>query len=67
MTSLARSASQPMTKRSGRMKSSIAAPSRKNSGFDTTSKAASGRAPQMVSATLRPVPTGTVDLVTTTV
>ena len=67
MTSRARPLSVPMTTRSGRMKSSIAAPSRRNSGFEQTSKSASGRAPRMIRSTSRPVPTGTVDLVTITV
>ncbi len=49
------------------MKSSIAAPSRRNSGFETTSNSAAGAAEVRTSATLRLVPTGTVDLVTTTV
>ena len=66
MTSLARSVSAPMTTRSGRMKSWIAEPSRRNSGFETTSKASSGRVLRRISATCRPVPTGTVDFVTTT-
>ena len=34
----------PMTMRSGRLKSEIAAPSRRNSGFEATAKSASGRA-----------------------
>ena len=49
------------------MKSSIAAPSRRNSGFDATSNCPSGRASRMIRAISRPVPTGTVDFVTTTV
>ncbi len=48
------------------MKSSIAAPSRRNSGFEATSNSAAGFAARIVSATLRLVPTGTVDLVTIT-
>ncbi len=56
----------PTTTRSGRMKSSIAAPSRRNSGFEATSNSRSGFAARTVSATLRLVPTGTVDLVTMT-
>ena len=36
ITVLVRSSSAPMTIRSGRLKSAIAAPSRRNSGFDTT-------------------------------
>ncbi len=56
--------------RSGRMKSSTAAPSFRNSGFDTTQKPifsprlASSSA--MASRTRSAVPTGTVDLSTTT-
>jgi hypothetical protein len=57
----------PITIRSGRLKSAIAAPSRRNSGFETTAKAASGRVSRMIRSTSSPVPTGTVDLVTTTV
>ena len=56
-----------MTTRSGSMKSPIAEPSRRNSGLEAMSKSASGRALRIASATLRPVPTGTVDLVTMTV
>ena len=67
MTSRAISVSAPTTTRSGRMKSERAAPSRKNSGFDTISKLASGFAFSMIPATSRPVPTGTVDFVTITV
>jgi hypothetical protein len=67
MTSRARSESVPMTTRSGRMKSPIAEPSRRNSGFEATSKSASGRASRTIRATSRLVPTGTVDLVTITV
>ena len=67
MTALARLSSMPMTMRSGRLKSSIAAPSRRNSGLETTAKSASGRVSRMIRSTSSPVPTGTVDLVTTTV
>ena len=49
------------------MKSSIAAPSRRNSGLEATSNSAVGRDSRMMRATSRPVPTGTVDLVTITV
>ena len=56
-----------MTMRSGRLKSSMAAPSRRNSGLDTTAKSASGRVSRMIRSTSSPVPTGTVDFVTTTV
>ena len=56
--------------RSGFMKSSIAAPSFRNSGFETTSnsiaRAALAQASAAISArTLSAVPTGTVDLSTT--
>ena len=56
--------------RSGRMQSATAAPSLRNSGFETTSKpralprAASTSA--ILARTRSAVPTGTVDLVTTT-
>jgi hypothetical protein len=56
--------------RSGRMKSSTAAPSLRNSGLETTEKSmfafrfASSSA--MAARTLSAVPTGTVDLVATT-
>ena len=53
--------------RSGSLKSRIAAPSRRNSGFATTATSASGRASRMMRSTSSPVPTGTVDLFTTTV
>ena len=62
--------SVPTMMRSGFMKSSIAAPSFRNSGLETTSnsmptpRAASASA--MRARTLSAVPTGTVDLVTTT-
>lgn len=48
------------------MKSSTAAPSRRNSGFDTTSKSVPGTRPRSVitSRTLSAVPTGTVLLFT---
>ena len=62
----ARSPSTPMTIRSGRMKSAIAAPSRRNSGFEATSKSASGLISATIRLTCRAVPTGTVDLSTTT-
>ena len=53
--------------RSGRLKSSMAAPSRRNSGFDATEISISGLESRMMRSTSSPVPTGTVDLVTTTV
>ncbi len=62
--SWARGSSVPITTRSGRMKSSMAAPSRRNSGFETTAKSASGRSSLTMRAISSPVPTGTVDLVT---
>ena len=68
--SVARGLAVPTTTRSGFMKSSTAAPSFKNSGFDTVSN--STAAPRSASAaltasrTLSAVPTGTVDLVITT-
>ena len=59
-----------MTMRSGRMQSATAAPSLRNSGLETTSKRRSEPRPFKTSAifarTLSAVPTGTVDLVTTT-
>src|SRR3954452_14005102 len=54
--------SQPITTRSGFRKSCTADPSRRNSGFDTT--LTSGR-PNTRSTTFA-LPTGTVDLLTTT-
>ena len=59
-----------MMMRSGRMQSATAAPSFRNSGFETTSKPS--RLPRRSSTsasaarTRSAVPTGTVDLVTTT-
>ena len=64
---LARSSSVPMTMRSGCLKSWMAAPSRRNSGFETTATSLSGRNSRMMRSTSSPVPTGTVDLVMTTV
>ena len=59
-----------MTMRSGRMQSATAAPSLRNSGFETTSKRRSEPRAASTSVsfarTLSAVPTGTVDLVTTT-
>ena len=66
MIRAARSESAPITTRFGLRKSSIAAPSFRNSGFETTSKGwwvVSASA----AATCLAVPTGTVDLSTTTV
>src|ERR1019366_7130991 len=63
----ARASSLPTTTRSGCLKSWMAAPSRRNSGFDTTANSASARASRMIRSTSSPVPTGTVDLVITTV
>ena len=68
MTFFARSLSMPTTTRSGDMKSLIAAPSLRNSGFEATSKSICS--PRLVSSSLMTaltffaVPTGTVDLVT---
>ena len=63
---IARSSSAPMTTRSGRMKSSTAAPSFRNSGFETTAKPMSAPRRESSSAiasrTRSAVPTGTVDL-----
>ena len=64
---VALSLSAPITTRSGRMKSLIADPSRRNSGFEATWMSRSGRALATISLTRLPVPTGTVDLVTSTV
>ena len=61
--------SDPRMTRSGSIKSLIAEPSRRNSGLETTAKS-SGLPPRrrrMMSATQSPVPTGTVDLFTTTI
>jgi hypothetical protein len=69
LTAIARASSVPITTRSGFMKSSTAAPSFRNSGFDTTAngmlapRAVSSAA--MVFRTRSAVPTGTVDLSTT--
>ena len=65
-----RGLSVPTITRSGFMKSAIAAPSFRNSGFETTSKSnctprAINVAPT-VALTLSEVPTGTVDFVITT-
>ncbi len=61
----------PITIRSGRMQSATASPSLRNSGLETTSKAISSprsaSAWAMAARTLSAVPTGTVDLFTTTV
>ena len=43
----------------------MADPSRRNSGLETTSTSASGRSAAMMDPTSPPVPTGTVDLLTT--
>ena len=69
-SAVARSSSEPRMMRSGRMKSSTAAPSLRNSGLDTTQNA--WFAPRLASSsataarTLSAVPTGTVDLFTIT-
>ena len=70
MRSAARALEVPTITRSGFMKSLIAAPSLRNSGLETVSNStAAPRAwsdPAMARSTLSAVPTGTVDLVTTT-
>ena len=70
ISSTARSSSAPTTMRSGRMKSSTAAPSFRNSGLDTTAKStATLRAASScatASRTRSAVPTGTVLLSITT-
>ena len=58
--------SQPITTLSGRMKSLIADPSLKNSGFDATSNSSLGLIFFIISKTFFPVPIGTVDLFTIT-
>ena len=62
--------SVPTITRSGLMKSLMAAPSLRNSGFETMSNSTAAlRAPAIrptASRTLSAVPTGTVDLVITT-
>jgi hypothetical protein len=62
-----RSSEVPTTILSGNLKSRIAAPSRKNSGLDATTTSADGLVSWISRSTSSPVPTGTVDLVTTTV
>ena len=69
INSFARSDSTPTTTRSGLIKSLMAAPSFRNSGFEATSNS-SGKprlssSSWIVSRTLRAVPTGTVLFVTT--
>ena len=70
MSSVVRGLSVPMTTRSGFMKSWIAAPSFRNSGFETTSNSTLAPLPDNVACsslrTLSAVPTGTVDFVITT-
>ena len=70
MTSIAFGSSVPMTIRSGRIKSSTAAPSFKNSGLETTLKCISTflffNSSATAALTLSPVPMGTVDLSTIT-
>ena len=67
MMAIACGSRAPITTRSGFMKSSIAEPSRRNSGLETTEN---GTLPPVLSRTIPsislPVPIGTVDLVTTT-
>ncbi len=57
----------PITTRSGYMKSSIADPSRRNSGFETTANSWRPPVPAVTSSSIiLPVPIGTVLLVTIT-
>ena len=56
----------PITTRSGRIKSLIAEPSLRNSGFDATSNLRLGFIFFIIFETFSPVPTGTVDLLTIT-
>ena len=64
--SAARFVSAPITTRSGRMKVSIAAPSRRNSGFEATSNSAPrGACVRITRITSRAVPTGAVLFCTT--
>ena len=71
MTARARSDSMPTTTRSGDMKSLIAAPSLRNSGFEATSNSISSprfsSSSRIACLTFAAVPTGTVDLVTSMV
>ena len=67
MIARARGSSQPTSTRSGWVKSWIAEPSRRNSGFEHTAKSASGRSLRRRRSISRLVPTGTVDLVVMTV
>ena len=60
------SLSHPITTLSGLIKSLIAEPSLRNSGFDATSKFADGLIFFIISDTFLPVPIGTVDLFTIT-
>ena len=53
----------PITILSGNLKSLIASPSRKNSGFETISKNLLGFFLEIIFSILSPVDTGTVDLV----
>ena len=66
----ARSESVPRTTRSGFMKSEMASPSLRNSGLDTTSTRRSrprdASSFSIMPRTMSAVPTGTVDLSTTT-
>src|SRR5689334_1037145 len=58
--------SQPMTMRVGSRKSRTAVPSRRNSGFDATPTSCAAPLSLSQRAIRLAVPTGTVDLVTTT-
>ena len=67
MIAAACSLSEPMTTLLGRMKSSMADPSRRNSGFETTSKVLAVPADcSIIFLILAPVPMGTVLLVAMT-
>ena len=63
---IASSSRDPMTTRSGRMKSSMAEPSRRNSGFETTENLWRPGFVLRISSIWAPVPVGTVDFVMTT-
>ena len=67
MIAMASSSRLPITTRSGRMKSFIAAPSLRNSGFETTPKFARVFFRSVINFRMcSPVPIGTVDFVTIT-
>jgi len=66
MTARPRPPSQPIRTRSGCVKSRIAEPSRRNSGFEHTANSMSGRSALRRRSISLPVPTGTVDFVVIT-